>query len=146
MARRILIVDGHSVIHQWPDLCALHRRRMALAREALVRTLTEYQDMTGVHVVAVFDGKGSKTAETTEQGGIQVFYSGETNTADDVVERLVAKYGKDNDITVATSDLAEQQTVISFGGYCVSAEGLIGLIEQARKDFARESRKYRRVD
>lgn len=143
MTRRILIVDGHSVIHQWPDLRALHGRRMALAREALLRTMTEYQDMTGVHVVVVFDGRGSKTAEATETGGIQVFYSGDTNTADDVVERLVAKYGGRNDITVATSDLAEQQTVISFGGYVVSAEGLKELIDQARKDFARESRKYR---
>ncbi len=144
--RRILIVDGHSVIHQWPELLALHARRMALARESLVRTLTEYQDISGVQVVAVFDGQGARPSEASEAGGIQVFYSGAAKTADDVIERLTAKYATGNDLTVATSDLAEQQTVSSFGGYCVSAAGLRDLIERARGDFSRESGRYRRSD
>ena len=49
---RYLIVDGHSVIFAWPELRKLHQRRMALARDALVKTLTEYQDASGVRVVS----------------------------------------------------------------------------------------------
>lgn len=144
--RRILIVDGHSVIHQWPELRALHARRMALAREALVRTLTEYQDVSDVQVVVVFDGKGHRTSDASEAGGIQIFYSGDAKTADDVIERLAARYAPTNDLTVATSDLAEQQTVIAFGGNCVSAPGLRELIERTRRDFSRDSKRYRRLD
>lgn len=101
---RVLIVDGHSVIFAWPEIRALHARRTALARNALVKALTEYQDNSDVHVVAVFDGKGPRASETTEPGGIQIFYSGANQTADNIIERLVAKYSQRHDITVATSD------------------------------------------
>src|SRR5688572_7038893 len=135
---RILIVDGHSVIFAWPDLHKLHTRRTALAREELVKVLTQYQDASGVHVVCVFDGKGAKSSDQTVPGGIQVFYSGNTKTADDIVERLVAKYAAEHEITVATSDRLEQQTVISFGATVVSAEGLRDVIGDAAADLARQ--------
>ena len=141
---RFLIVDAHSVIFSWSDLRALHQRRMILARESLVKSLTEYQDITGIRVVAVFDGQGDKVSETTEPGGIQVFYSGQGETADSVIERLVAKYGSEHDITVATSDLLEQQTASSFGAICVTAEILHGMLEEARNGFQRELKKHRR--
>jgi len=141
---RFLIVDAHSAIFSWPELRELHQRRMILAREALVKLLTEYQDITGIRVVAVFDGQGEKLSETTEPGGIQVFYSSQEETADSVIERLVAKYGRDHDITVATSDLLEQQTATSFGAICVSTDILHGLLEESRADFQRELKRHRR--
>jgi predicted RNA-binding protein with PIN domain len=79
-----------------------------------------------------------------EPGGIQVFYSNAGHTADDIIERLVAKYGRSYSITVATSDLLEQQTAIAFGGNCVSAEGLRRLIDDARRTFAREMKRRKR--
>ena len=141
---RVLIVDGHSVIFAWPEIRKLHVRRDALAREEIVKLLTQYQDSTGIHVVVVFDGKGARASETTEPGGIQVFYSGMDQTADDIIERLVAKYAEKHDITVATSDLLEQQTVTSFGGACVSAEGLRSLLGDARSELSRELKKLKR--
>ena len=141
---RYLIVDAHSVIFAWPELRELHKRRMILAREALVKTLTEYQDTTGVRVVAVFDGQGEKVSETTEPGGIQVFYSGQGQTADSVIERLVAKYGREHDITVATSDLLEQDTASSFGAVCVSVEILQGMIGEAHSGFQRALKRHLR--
>lgn len=144
MPRRVLIVDGHSMIFAWPDLLALHHKRMALAREELIKRLTEYQDTTDVHVVAVFDGQGVKSAAAEEPTTIQVFYSGSGSTADDVVERLAAKYAAQVDLTVATSDLLEQQTVSAFGAHTVSADGLMALLAGARANFERDSRRYRR--
>jgi len=135
---QFLIVDAHSVIFGWPEMRALHAKRMALARDALVRRLTEYQDFTGVRVVAVFDGQGGKVEETTEPGGIQVFYSARGQTADSVIERLVATYGRQHQITVATGDLAEQDTAASFGGSCVSPELLRKMLEDAETGFRRE--------
>ena len=141
---RVLIVDGHSVIFAWPELRKLHGRRMALARDELVKLLTAYQDASGVRVVAVFDGQGAKSSEATAPGGIQVFYSATGQTADAIVERLVAKYAGDHEITVATSDLMEQQTATSFGALVVSAEGLRPWLEDARADLAREMKKWKR--
>jgi predicted RNA-binding protein with PIN domain len=141
---RYLIVDGHSVIFAWPELRKLHTRRTGLARDELVKLLTEYQDASGVRVVAVFDGKGGKANEATEPGGIQVFYSAAGQTADEIVERLVAKYAGEHEIMVATSDHLEQQTATTFGALVVSAEGLRAWIEDAQRDLARRLKQHRR--
>ena len=141
---RYLIVDGHSVIFAWPELRKLHGRRMALARDELVKVLTEYQDASGVRVVVVFDGQGAKASEESAPGGIQIFYSGGGQTADSVIERLVARYAPEHEITVATSDHLEQQTVTSFGALVVSAEGLREWLDDARGDLARRMKALKR--
>lgn len=141
---RYLIVDGHSVIFAWPELRELHRRRTILARDELVKILTAYQDASGVRVVAVFDGKGEKTGDDSAAGGIQVFYSSSSQTADEIVERLVAKYAREHEITVATSDLLEQQTVSSFGAVPISAELLREFVAEARGNLSRRLEQHRR--
>lgn len=141
-----LLVDGHSVIFAWPELCVLHIRRMGAAREALVRTLTDYQDRSGVRVVLVFDGQGAQVSEEQEgRDGIQIFYAHAGRTADAIIERLVAKYAAIHRLTVATSDRLEAQTAISFGATsCVSAEGLRTLLDGAEREFGRRAREHRR--
>ncbi len=138
MSAQVLIVDGHSIIFAWPELRVLHDSKTSSARDRLTRILTEFQDLTGTNVVLVFDGRGPVITQENEPGGIQVFYSNTGHTADDIVERLVAKYGTVYSITVATSDLLEQQTAIAFGGNCISADGLRKLVTDARNNFARE--------
>ena len=141
---RVLIVDGHSVIFAWPEMRALHTRRTALARDALVNVLTAYQDASGTHVVAVFDGKGARANEETAPGGIQIFYSGADQTADDIIERLVAKYAGRHDITVVTSDHLEQMTVNAFGANWITAESLPALLEEGRQTLNREIKKLKK--
>ena len=127
-----LIVDGHSVIFAWPELRALHDRRTSLARDVLTRKLRDYQDWTGVRVVAVFDGRGAAVDAIAEPGEIQIFYSREGQTADSIVERLASKYGSDYRLLVATSDFLEQETAAACGAECISAEALRGLLDEAR--------------
>jgi predicted RNA-binding protein with PIN domain len=141
---RYLIVDGHSVIFAWPELRAMHGRRTVAARETLSRLLTTYQDASGVRVVAVFDGKGEKASEASEPGGIQIFYSSAGQTADEIVERLVAKYAKQHDLMVATDDGLERQTAISFGADVVSTENLRHLLADAETDLSRRIQQHRR--
>lgn len=143
---RYLIVDGHSVIFAWPELRKLHARRPVVARETLIKTLTEYQDASGVRAVVVFDGQGVASNEDSAPGGIQVFYSAAGQTADDLVERLVAKYGQTHEITVATSDLLEQQTVTTFGAVAISAERLREYLAEAQADLTRRVRAHRRKE
>ena len=141
---RYLIVDGHSVIFAWPELRAMHGRRTVAARETLSRLLTAYQDASGVRVVAVFDGKGEKASDASEPGGIQIFYSSAGQTADEIVERLVAKYAKQHDLLVATDDGLERQTAISFGADVVSTENLRHLLADAETDLTRRIQHHRR--
>jgi len=129
---RYLIVDGHSVIFAWPELRKLHARRSSLAREALLKQLRDYQDWTGVRVVAVFDGKGNKVDATSDPAEVQVFYSRNGQSADAIIERLASKYAKHYDLVVATSDSMEAETVHACGAESISPEGLRGVLGNAR--------------
>jgi predicted RNA-binding protein with PIN domain len=141
---RYLLVDAHSVIFAWRELHELHRRNALLAREELVRRMTAYQDATGVRAVVVFDGKGAVASSEIPPGGIQVFYSGGGNTADEIIERLAAKYAGEHEITVATNDRLEQQTVISFGGLAISVDALRKLLDEADREVTRRIRQWRK--
>jgi predicted RNA-binding protein with PIN domain len=140
---RYLLVDGHSVIFAWPELRKLHGRRNVLAREELIKRLTEYQDTTDTRVVLVFDGQGAKLSEETTPGGIQIFYSAARQTADAIIERLVAIYGEEHEMMVVTSDRLERQTALAFGATTMPAEALPALLGDARSDFERDLRKLR---
>ncbi len=132
MRAQYLLVDGHSIIFAWPELRQLHDRRTALAREALTRRLRDYQDWTGVHVVVVFDGRGSTVSHEAEPGEIQIFYSRAGQTADSIIERLASKYAERFRLVVATGDYLEQETASACGAETVSPEGLRDLMEEAR--------------
>ena len=141
---RYLLVDAHSVIFAWPELLALHQRRNALARDELVRRLTLYQDASSYRVVAVFDGKGVSAAAHSEPGGIQIFYSSSKQTADSIIERLVAKYAPHHDLTVVTNDHLEQLTVSSFGAIAVPVETLLGWMDESDRLVSKQLRSQRR--
>lgn len=131
MKRRILLVDGHSVVFAWPDLSETHRRNTATARETLIRRLTALQDGSDWEVAVVFDGRGAKASSDSTPGGIAVFYSGAGQTADSIIERLAAKYARDAEVTVATDDLMERTTVEALGGFSISTDRLLSEIESA---------------
>src|SRR3954452_14735003 len=130
---RYLIVDGHSIIFAWPELRKLHARRSSLAREALLKQMSDYQDWTGVHVVVVFDGKGKKVDAIPDPAEVQVFYSRSGQSADAIIERLASKYANRFEIMVATSDSMEAETVRACGAESISPEGLRGLLSEARR-------------
>jgi predicted RNA-binding protein with PIN domain len=127
-----LLVDGHSIIFAWPELRLLHTRRSALAREALIKKLRDYQDWSGTRVVVVFDGRGLSVSEESEPGEIQIFYSRTGQTADSIIERLTSKYAERFHLVVATGDYLEQETAGASGAGTVSPEGLRDLLAQAR--------------
>ena len=122
----------------------MHLRRGVLARDELIRRLTGYQDATGVRVVAVFDGKGDAANEASEPCGIQVFYSGAAQTADEIVERLAAKYAAKHEMSVATDDYMERQTAEAFGALAISTDLLRALLDEAAGDLTRRIKRHRR--
>jgi uncharacterized protein len=129
---RYLIVDGHSIIFAWPELRKLHQQRFSLGREALIKQLRDYQDWTGIQVVVVFDGKAPKTTATSDPGDVQIFYSRSGQAADAVIERLASKYANRFQLTVATSDSLEAETVQACGAEWISPHALRELLKQAR--------------
>jgi len=130
---RYLIVDGHNIIFAWPELRKLHARRPSLAREALIKELRQYQDWTDVNVAVVFDGRGARVSEQSDPHDVRIFYARRGQSADAIIERLASKYASRFEITVATSDSLEMETVNANGAACVSPDGLRKLLEAVEK-------------
>lgn len=130
---RYLIVDGHSVIFASPELRRAHDRRSSFGRDLLVKRLRNYQDWTGVKVVVVFDGAGTQVATSEDPHDIQIFYSRAGQTADAIIERLTSRYASRHQITVATNDYMEQETASAAGAETMSAESLLGLLDETEQ-------------
>lgn len=135
--RSYLLVDGHSVIHAWPELRRdqLVASRRHLARTGLLQRLRHLQDMTGTQVVVVFDGTQSKLNEEREKDGLQIIYADSGTTADNVIERLAAKYARQHPMRVASADGMVRETIHAFGADWLSPEMLRRLCEDAEKDM-----------
>ncbi len=125
MKRAWVLVDGYSVLHSWPQLQQMVGRSLERRREALVNVLNQYADHSGRRVTVVFDGYAAKfkpelLAEARQ--GIEVLFSNQGKTADDVIERLVAESPDSSSILVVTSDNRERQTVETLGAESISCE------------------------
>ncbi|SDU07518.1 hypothetical protein SAMN05444156_1814 [Verrucomicrobium sp. GAS474] len=142
---RYLLIDGHSVIHCWPDLLALHRRQPRNAREELIRRMRNLHDMGTYDVTIIFDGKQG-TPEPKRPGDINVGYSRAGQTADAVIEAIVAKQKPEHRsaITVITADGGERTTVESLGAYCMSPDWLEAEMRAVSADFEEEFKRARK--
>jgi predicted RNA-binding protein with PIN domain len=128
-----LLVDGHSVIHAWPELRREHRiaARRHLARTELLKRLRNLQDMSGMQVVVVFDGAKQGTNEEREPQGLQIIYADPGTTADTIIERLVARYVQERPMRVVSADGMVRETILSLGAEWYSPEILRSLCDGA---------------
>lgn len=139
-----LLVDGNNIIYAWPDLRERHRESKGSAHAELIRLLQEYRDWSDERVVIVFDGRGAGISEEPRESGLQVFYTGEGQTADALIEALARRYAESYDITVATDDRAEQDVVVGVGGHAMSSEALRDRMEaghRSRQDWLKRHRR-----
>jgi predicted RNA-binding protein with PIN domain len=140
MSARYLVVDGHSVIFSWPALRALHDRNRATARKALAEQLGRLHDTTAWRVTLVLDGKMGGPAQDApaRPEEMVVCYGTSDQTADSIIERLVAGSGVAEDILVITADEVEKRTVESLGATGVSPEWLRQELERSEISFSSE--------
>ena len=102
--------------------------------------------ISGQRVVLVFDGRNERmeNQESRDEHEVQIFYSDSSHTADDIIERLSAKYADRYRITVATDDLAEQSMVYSLGAEVISSQGLRQCLENTEGVMEDWLNRYRR--
>jgi len=80
----------------------------------------------------LYSTEKSKTSVAANPGDVQIFYSPNDQMAAGIIERLANKFGRKFDVTMATSDSLERETVTALGAYTISAEMLRTLITKAR--------------
>jgi len=130
---KVLIVDGHSAVFSTPDLAEIHQHDMRRARTELMRDLTHFQDTSDYHVVLVFDGKGEKLdQELRQEKDILVMYSKTNQSADAVIERIVAQHAKKFKVEVASNDRFVLDTISVFGAFPMSIRRMWELVEQGK--------------
>ncbi|MEN3944194.1 NYN domain-containing protein [Prosthecobacter sp. SYSU 5D2] len=134
-----LFVDGHSVMHAWPELKRdqRHAGRRHLARLELMKRLRTYQDMSGKQVVVVFDGTHSKRTEEREPNGLQIIYAEAATTADAILERLASRYGRTHSVEVVSADGMVRETILASGAGWTSPEMLKSLCDDADRQVGK---------
>jgi predicted RNA-binding protein with PIN domain len=146
MALVRILVDGYSLLHNWPELAPGRARHSAGARDELIRRLTLYQDATGTPVSIFFDGSqlpaGRPLASRTSE--VEVLYSRKGQTADQMIERAVHRFGPYGEVLAVTDDQAERETVISLGGSTASCWKFIQDVENALAEQGDEIKHHNR--
>ncbi len=144
-----ILVDGYSLLHQWPELAPGAPRHSAMAREALITTLTEYRDATHTPITIVFDGQGAPagTPKTTSTREVEVLFSSGNKTADMLIERAAYRFREFGEVLVVTDDHAERDTVTGFGALALSCATFVaqvsGTLGEASTDLATYNRRER---
>lgn len=133
-----LIVDGYNMIFAWDGLREQARNDLSGARERLLDILSNYCGYRPCELVVVFDsyrvkgGIGSKT----KHDNLRVVYTKENESADLYIETLVGQIGRNYAVRVATSDALIQLSALRSGVLRISANELLGEIEQVNEKIA----------
>src|SRR3954447_22982228 len=127
MALVRILVDGYSLLHDWPELARGWPRHSAAAREELIHRLTLYRDAIGTPITIFFDGSGAPvgTPVAASTPELEILYSGAGQTADDMIERAAHRFADYGEVLAVTDDHAERDTVISLGGTTSSCGNFI---------------------
>jgi predicted RNA-binding protein with PIN domain len=146
MALVRILVDGYSLLHNWPELAPGKERHSAAAREELIRRLTLYQDASGTPITIFFDGGGAPAGaprpSSTEQ--LEILYSRKGQTADDMIERAAHRFQAYGEVLAVTDDFAERETVLSLGGLASSCWNFIQTVENALAELADDIKHHNR--
>jgi predicted RNA-binding protein with PIN domain len=115
--KQYVIVDGYNVIFAWDELSKLAKDNLESARDKLLDIMCNYTAFKKCETIVVFDAykvKGHKE-EYLDYKNIHVVYTAEAQTADRYIERFAHQNASKYNITVVTSDGAEQIIVMGSG-------------------------------
>ena len=148
MALVRILVDGYSLLHNWPELALGKARHSAAARDELVQILTRYHDTIGTPVTVFFDGAGSPphVPKNESTSHVEVLFSQAGQTADDLIERAAYRFQPYGEVLAVTDDNAERDTVIALGGMASSCLSFISSVASALGELADDLKRYNRAE
>ncbi|MEM8642346.1 MAG: NYN domain-containing protein [Cyanobacteria bacterium P01_G01_bin.54] len=126
----LLLVDGYNMIGAWPELQTLEQQAgLMSARDRLLELLINYAALQDYRIRIVFDAYARRDPASEEQhtAHVSTYYTHFGQTADSFIEKSCAQFQRQDDsprLIVATSDRAQQQTILGYGAEWLSAEQL----------------------
>jgi predicted RNA-binding protein with PIN domain len=123
-----LIIDGYNFINKSPALIKAKNRSIESAREQLFNIIQAYCDSTDTESAIIYDGSQSQRSE--EGTNPKVIFARKNETADTVIESLVAtlfnhkvpNLNGNRQVRVVTDDRMVANMVIGMGASCISAD------------------------
>lgn len=139
---KYLLVDGYNIVFAWEELNELAKDNIDAARDKLMDIMCNYQAYKGMHLILVFDAYKVKGGIGSMQDyhNIHVVYTKEAETADQYIEKLAHQMGRENDVTVATSDGLEQLIIRGEGCKLISAREFYEEIREVNRKIGQELR------
>jgi uncharacterized protein len=136
-ARAVLLVDGYNIIGIWSKLkMKLDHQGLEASRRELIESLVNYSAFEGLETRVVFDAHSRQEPSYIEviSKSVSVCYTDFGQTADTYIEKTCATFRRElvnlhRRLIVATSDRAQQQTVLGYGAEWMSALQLAHAIE-----------------
>jgi len=146
MALVRILVDGYSLLHNWPELAPGKPRHSAAARDELVHILTQYRDATQTPITIFFDGAGAPpgTPKTESTPDLEVLFSRAGQTADDMIERATHRFGAYGEVLAVTDDQTERDVVSGLGGFTSGCLDFIQTVESALVEFGDDLKHHNR--
>ena len=151
VSQAVLLVDGYNIIGLWPRLREKRDRdELETARRELIEVLVNYSAVQDFEARLVFDAHYRDTPGVKEiiTKNLSVHYTDFGQTADTYIEKSCASLRYElrslkRRMIVATSDRAQQLTVVGYGAEWMSAEQLAADVECAarRSERRHKSRK-----
>ena len=130
-----LIIDGYNLIHQiFPDNQNGDVARLEKNRKNLLIQLEPLVNVLARRITVVFDGQSDKTQNNQKDSEvIDVLYSPPHLSADTVIENLVWKADRPEDILVVTSDRLERNAASASGADTMASSLFISMIKDEQR-------------
>jgi predicted RNA-binding protein with PIN domain len=147
----VLLIDGYNVIGAWKTLQRIFQRSgLDAARQHLVEVLTGYSAFRDYESRVIFDAqyRGGSGSDTVITPNLLVQYTDCGQTADTLIEKTCASFratesGVSQRVIVATSDRAQQLTVVGYGAEWMSAQQLELDVKRAKQELKQSQRQRR---
>jgi len=142
----VLIVDGYNVIGAWSYLQKTRDLDgLEASREKLIEELVNYSAFEGFETQIVFDAHYQDTRSYCQEitPNLLVHFTEFGQTADTYIEKFCASFRYDlykstSRVIVATSDRAQQLTVMGYGAEWMSAQQLVNAVETTARRIQRQ--------
>lgn len=136
------VIDGYNVIFAWEHYKKIRAYSLAHARDKLVETMSDFAAAMGHAVTVVYDAQNVKAGVEKKEkiNNIIVYYTGQDQTADALIEKLVGELVKKSRVYVVTSDWDEQRIIFGRGAYRLTPNELLIQINRAREQTRRHAK------
>ena len=148
MKKQLYIIDGYNMIGAWPELVSLKKQGdLESARDLLIHHCANFRKFEQVEVWIVFDAQFVPgITQSFESSQVNVIFTAEDETADEYIERTVSEMNTQViQVSVATSDLAEQWVIFQKGALRKSAREFFKEIQRSKKKQDQLSRQYQEI-